>query len=134
MSVFRYSTYKIRIDPDSNKTQGLQTGDIVRRQYTGRDRAVYSLMVVLEAGVETVGDKEAPYFIGALLDGDEPQNGELLDFVRVTSLFDSSRSGALYLTASDGSSLYGRYRRHGKGTLALLSRNGGRHHGRSRQE
>ena len=42
MSVFRYSTYKIRIDPDSNKTQGLQTGDIVRRQYTGRDRAVYS--------------------------------------------------------------------------------------------
>ena len=74
MSVFRYSTYKIRIDPDSNKTQGLQTGDIVRRQYTGRDRAVYSLMVVLEAGVETVGDKEAPYFIGALLDGDEPQN------------------------------------------------------------
>ena len=52
--------------------------------------------------METVGDKEAPYFIGALLDGDEPQNGELLDFVRVTSLFDSSRSGALYLTASDG--------------------------------
>lgn len=93
MSVFRYSTYKIRIDPDSNKTQGLQTGDIVRRQYTGRDRAVYSLMVVLEAGVETVGDKEAPYFIGALLDGDEPQNGELLDFVRVTSLFDSSATG-----------------------------------------
>ena len=106
MSVFRYSTYKIRIDPDSNKTQGLQTGDIVRRQYTGRDRAVYSLMVVLEAGVETVGDKEAPYFIGALLDGDEPQNGELLDFVRVTSLFDSSRSGALYLTASDGEAPY----------------------------
>ena len=106
MSVFRYSKYKIRIDPDSDKTQGLQTGDIVRRQYAGRDRSVYSLMTVLEAGVETVGDKEAPYFIGALLDGDEPQNGELLDFVRVTSLFDSSRSGALYLTASDDEAPY----------------------------
>ena len=106
MSVFRYSTYKIRIDPDSDKTQGLQTGDIVRRQYTGRDRSVYSLMAVLEAGVEMVGDRETPYFIGALLDGDEPQNGELLDFVRVTSLLDSSRSGALYLTASDDEAPY----------------------------
>ncbi len=106
MSVFRYSKYKIRIDPDSDKTQGLQTGDIVRRQYAGHDRSVYSLMAVLEAGVEMVGDKEAPYFIGALLDGDEPQNGELLDFVRVTSLFDSSRSGALYLTASDDEAPY----------------------------
>lgn len=106
MSVFRYSKYKVRIDPDSDKTQGLQAGDIVRRQYAGRDRPVYSLMAVLEAGVETIGDKEAPYFIGALLDGDEPQNGELLDFVRVTSLFDSSRGGALYLTASDGEAPY----------------------------
>ena len=101
MAVFHYSKYKIRIDPDSGKTQGLRAGDIVRRQYAGRDHAVYSLMAVLETGVETVGDKEAPYFIGALLDGDAPQNGELLDFVRVTNLFDNSRSGALYLTASD---------------------------------
>ena len=106
MAVFRYSKYKIRIDPDSGKTQGLQAGDIVRRQYAGRDHAVYSLMAVLETGVETVGDKEAPYFIGALLDGDAPQNGELLDFVRVTNLFDNSRSGALYLTASDDEAPY----------------------------
>lgn len=106
MAVFRYSKYKIRIDPDSSKTQGLQAGDIVRRQYAGRDHAVYSLMAVLETGVETVGDKEAPYFIGALLDGDAPQNGELLDFVRVTNLFDNSRSGALYLTASDDEAPY----------------------------
>lgn len=106
MAVFRYSTYKIRIAPDSGKTQGLQTGDIVRRQYAERDHAVYSLMAVLETGVETIGGKEAPYFIGALLDGDEPQNGELLDFVRVTNLFDTSRSGALYLTASDSESPY----------------------------
>ena len=101
MSVFRYSKYKVRIDPDSQKTQGLHVGDIVRRQYAGRERAVYSLMCVTETGTELVGDKEAPYFIGALLDGDEPQSGELLDFVRSTNLFDTARSGALYLTASD---------------------------------
>ena len=82
MSVFRYSKYKVRINPDSQKTQGLHVGDIVRRQYAGRERAVYSLMCVTETGTELVGDKEAPYFIGALLDGDEPQSGELLDFVR----------------------------------------------------
>ena len=106
MAVFRYSRYKIRINPDSGKTQGLQPGDIVRRQYAERDHTVYSLMAVLETGVETIGGKEAPYFIGALLDGDRPQNGELLDFVRVTNLFDASRSGAIYLTASDSEAPY----------------------------
>ena len=50
--------------------------------------------------------QDAPYFIGALLDGDEPQGGELLDFVRITNLFDTARSGALYLTASDSDSPY----------------------------
>lgn len=45
MSVFRYPTYKIRIAPDSQKTQGLQAGDIIRRQYAERERTVYSLMV-----------------------------------------------------------------------------------------
>ena len=43
MSVFRYPTYKIRIAPDSQKTQGLQAGDIIRRQYAERERTVYSL-------------------------------------------------------------------------------------------
>ena len=85
MSVFRYPTYKIRIAPDSQKTQGLQAGDIIRRQYAERERTVYSLMCVTETGTELVGDKDAPYFIGALLDGDEPQGGELLDFVRITN-------------------------------------------------
>lgn len=106
MSVFRYPTYKIRIAPDSQKTQGLQAGDIIRRQYAERERTVYSLMCVTETGTELVGDKDAPYFIGALLDGDEPQGGELLDFVRITNLFDTARSGALYLTASDSDSPY----------------------------
>lgn len=101
MAVFRYSRYKIRIDPDSGKTQGLRAGDIVRRQYAGRDRSVYSLMAVLDTGVDMIGGKESPYFVGALLDGDGPQNGELLDFVRLTSLLDTSRGGAMYLTASD---------------------------------
>lgn len=106
MSVFRYPTYKIRIAPDSQKIQGLQAGDIIRRQYAERERTVYSLMCVTETGTELVGDKDAPYFIGALLDGDEPQGGELLDFVRITNLFDTARSGALYLTASDSDSPY----------------------------
>lgn len=106
MSVFRYPTYKIRIAPDSQKTQGLQAGDIIRRQYAERVRTVYSLMCVTETGTELVGDRDAPYFVGALLDGDEPQGGELLDFVRVTNLFDTARSGTLYLTASDSDSPY----------------------------
>ena len=74
------------------------------RQYAERERTVYSLMCVTETGTELVGDKDAPYFIGALLDGDEPPGGALLDFVRITNLFDTARSGALYLTASDSDS------------------------------
>ena len=36
-------------------------------------------MCETETGTELVGDKDAPSFIGAWLDGDEPQGGELLD-------------------------------------------------------
>lgn len=46
-------------------------------------------------------ERDVPYFIGALLEGDAPKTNELLDFARITNLFDSDRSGALYLTASD---------------------------------
>lgn len=110
MARYDYSRYKIRIAPDSEKRQGLLAGDVVRRHYTDRKRSVYSLMVVLETGddqIETTnGIGISPYFIGALLGGDEPCNGELLDFVRVTNLFDDTRSGALYLTASDSDSPY----------------------------
>ncbi len=106
MSVYRYSKYKIRIDADSKKTQGLQVGDVVRRQYAERNSSIYSLMAVLETGVDVIAEKESPYFIGALLDGDEPQSGELLDFVRLTNLSDTSRSGAMYLTASDSDAPY----------------------------
>lgn len=45
-----------------------------------------------------------PYFVGALLEGDAPKTKELLDFVRITNLFNADRSGALYLTASDSQS------------------------------
>lgn len=66
-------------------------------------------MVVLSTGKDTfINDQgikvSSPYFVGALLDGDPPQSGEVLDFVRMTSLFDENRSGALYLTASDSGS------------------------------
>ena len=118
-------------DGKGGKTQGLRTGDIVRRQYFDGKNIIYSLMCVLDYGVEEVevdeavldanGDyvlvsqdpieykttkvkKQQPWFVGALLEGDAPLPGEVLDFVRLTSLFDQSRSGALYLTASDDES------------------------------
>lgn len=106
MSIYSYNKYKIIIDPESKKTQGLHIGDVVRRQYFDRPNLIYSLMVVLDIGVDLINGKESYYFIGALLEGDEPENGQLLDFVRVTSLLDNDRSGALYLTASDSESPY----------------------------
>lgn len=106
MSVFSYERYKIRIAPDSHKAQGLHPGDIVRRQYIDRNGSVYTLMAVIDSGVDVIEGKDSPYFVGALLDGDAPGNGELLDFVRVTSLTNPQRSGALYLTASDSEAPY----------------------------
>lgn len=106
MSKYNYPTYKIIIAPDSHKTQGLQTGDVVRRQYRDGNNLIYSLMIVLENGTDVINEKESHYFIGALIEGDVLQNGELLDFVRVTNLFNPERGGALYLTASDAASPY----------------------------
>lgn len=106
MSVYSYERYKIRIAPDSHKTQGLQPGDIVRRQYVDRNRSIYTLMAVTDNGTDIIDGKESPYFVGALLDGDIPRSGELLDFVRVTSLLNPQRSGALLLTASDSEAPY----------------------------
>lgn len=110
MSVYRYSKFKILTDPQSKKKQELETGDVVMREYSD-DHKVYSVMIVLETGTDQITspegeEQESPYFIGALIDGDEPQNGELLDFVRMTNLFDRDRSGALYLTSSDENSPY----------------------------
>lgn len=106
MSKFNYSSFKILIDPQSKKTQGLRVGDVVRRQYFDHPKLVYSLMVVTETGVDVIGQGESAYFIGVLVEGDEPKSGELLDFVRMTNLFDTNRSGALYLTASDSEAPY----------------------------
>lgn len=111
MSLLNYNRYKICISPKSAKRQGLHTGDVVRRQYFDGKNAVYSLMAVQETGIDRITtlegeEQESAYFIGALLDGDVPQNGQILDFVRVTNLFDEDRSGAMYLTASDSDSPY----------------------------
>lgn len=106
MAKIEYPKYKIVTDPDSHKRHGFRFGDVVRRQYADASVAVYSLMIVLEAGTEMIAGKESHYFIGALIEGDEPQAGELLDFVRVTSLIDPQREGAIYLTASDSDSPY----------------------------
>jgi hypothetical protein len=101
MATYHYPKYKILIDPDSKRIQGLRTGDVVRRQYFDHPNLIYSLMIVVETGIDVIADKESSYFIGVLLEGDEPKTGELLDFVRITNLFDVNRGGALYLTASD---------------------------------
>lgn len=87
--------------------------------YSGKNvGTIYSLMCVLEVGIDLIPQFDSennpiydnqgvqlefqqPWFIGALLDGAVPKDGELLDFVRITSLYDTNRSGALYLTASD---------------------------------
>lgn len=140
MSIPTNRKFKVSLKPESakgqpdgkgGKTQGLKTGDIVRRQYFDGKNVIYSLMCVLDYGVEEIAVEEAvldengnyvllsqdpveyktqtvnkqqPWFIGLLLEGDAPLPGEVLDFVRVTNLFDQSRSGALYLTASDDES------------------------------
>ena len=104
MAVFNYRKFKVLQNADSKKTQGLRTGDIVRRQYFDGTNTMYSLMCVLDYGTDA--ETNQPYFIGALLEGDAPATGQILDFVRVTSLFDTDRSGALYLTASDSFAPY----------------------------
>ncbi|WP_417186961.1 hypothetical protein [Bacteroides sp.] len=111
MSLLNYNRYKICISPGSAKRQGLRTGDVVRRQYFDGKNVIYSLMIVLETGTDTLitpegKQQESPYFTGALIDGDVPENGQILDFVRTTSLFDEDRSGAMYLTASDSDAPY----------------------------
>lgn len=106
MSVYSYKKYKISLNADTAKVQGLKCGDIVRRQYFDGMNTIYSLMCVLESGVDTTGNDKCPYFIGALLEGTIPATGELLDFARITNLFDESRGGALYLTSSDSNSPY----------------------------
>ena len=111
MGLLENNKYKISISPESKNTQGLRVGDIVRRQYTDSGNTIYTLMAVVETGFDKVKDAEgvlvdSPYFIGLLLDGDAPMSGEPLDFVRMTSLFDQDRSGALYMTASDSGAPY----------------------------
>lgn len=112
MALFNYKKYKVSLRHDTKKTQGLKTGDIVRRQYFDGKNLIYSLMCVLSYGTEETVDEETQeivernYFIGALLEGDVPSSDQLLDFARITNLFDTDRSGALYLTASDQESPY----------------------------
>ena len=99
-------------------------GNIIGEKYTGqRVGNIYNLMCVLETGVDLIDQYledgtlvtdvngnplqvQQQWFIGALLDGVDtpPKSDEILDFVRITNLFDTDRSGALYLTASDAES------------------------------
>lgn len=111
MALVNYKKYQVLIKSDSKKVQGLQTGDIIRRQYFDGTNIIYSLMCVLSYGTEKVTEESEgqPYFIGALLEGNEldsTNKNELFDFARITNLFNTERSGALYLTASDDQAPY----------------------------
>ena len=84
MSLLNYNRYKICISPKSAKRQGLRTGDIVRRQYFDGQNIIYTLMAVLDTGTDLITtlegqQQESAYFVGALLDGDVPQDGQILD-------------------------------------------------------
>lgn len=111
MSLINYTKYKISIDPKAKKVQGLQAGDIIRRQYFDGKNIIYSLMAVLDTGIDKIANEngvleDSPYFVGLLLDGDIPSSDQVLDFARMTNLFNADRSGALYLTASDSEAPY----------------------------
>lgn len=111
MSLINYTKYKISIDPKAKKVQGLQAGDIIRRQYFDGKNIIYSLMAVLDTGIDKIANEngvleDSPYFVGVLLDGDIPSSDQVLDFARMTNLFNADRSGALYLTASDSEAPY----------------------------
>ena len=85
MSLINYTKYKISIDPKSKKIQGLQAGDIVRRQYFDGKNTIYGLMAVLDTGIDKIANEngvleDSPYFVGALLDGDIPSSDQVLDF------------------------------------------------------
>lgn len=111
MALVNYKKYQVLIKSDSKKVQSLQTGDIIRRQYFDGTNIIYSLMCVLSYGTEKATEESEgqPYFIGALLEGNEldsTNKNELFDFARITNLFNTERSGALYLTASDDQAPY----------------------------
>lgn len=110
MSVFQFRKFQISLGENTKKIQGLEIGDIVRRQFFDGKNSIYSLMSVIETGVKTKvsedGEYDIPYFVGALLEGDAPTNEQLLDFARITNLFNVDRLGAIYLTAVDSNAPY----------------------------
>ena len=106
--ILKLKKFKIKTSTESSEINTLRAGDIVRRQYIDNNKSIYSLMYVEEAGVDKIntenGERVSHYFIGLLLYGDEPKTDELLNFVRVTSLSDRDRSGAIYMTSNGDNS------------------------------
>ena len=97
MAIVDLKKFKISSVADAKSRNTLKAGDIVRRQYFDGQDSIYTVMYVESVGedkvVENGESKVSSYFIGLLLYGDEPKSGEILDFVRVTSLSDPHRSG-----------------------------------------
>ena len=110
MSLLTYKKFKITIDGDSPKENGLQYGDIVIRKHLDNSIQYYSVLFVEKIGTTQVTingeQKTEKWFNGSLIYGDEPLTGQPLDFARITSLSNSDRMGALYLTSIDNDAPY----------------------------
>ena len=110
MALLNYKKFKVTVDGDSPKVNGLKYGDVVLRQYNDGAVSLYSIMYVIETGTTDVVingvTKKEKWFIGALLEGDEPSSGENLDFSRITSISDEDRMGAIYMTSISSDAPY----------------------------
>lgn len=110
MSLLTYKKFKIIINGDSPKENGLQYGDVVIRKYLESSTSYYSVLYVTEIGTTPVTINGEPktekWFIGSLIYGDDPLTEQPLDFTRITSLSNSDRMGALYLTSVDNDAPY----------------------------
>lgn len=110
MSLLTYKKFKVIINGDSPKENGLQYGDVVIRKYLENNTSYYSVLHVDEIGTTQVtinGElKSEKWFDGSLIYGDDPLTGQPLDFTRITSLSNVDRMGALYLTSIDNDAPY----------------------------
>ena len=110
MAYIKLKRYRLRTSYDAEKINTLHVGDVVKRQYFDGTNVISTIMYVEEVGFDIIqtdeGEKRSNYFVGSVMYGDAPKQGELFEFSRITNLIDPDRSGALYLTASDSESPY----------------------------
>lgn len=105
MANISFKKFKISIDSESEKIQGLKENDIVVRQYLTKDLvSKFTVMIVDSVGVDIDGEKKSSFFIGHCIYGDEPKQNEILDFVKVSNISDASRGSSIIMSSSDTNS------------------------------